>query len=106
MNKCKLSINSNHNIEFRKEILKSGIKGYNKILDDDKQGITPIYRQKKWRSSSRRLDKQNIKNTWLGTYKLCIFVPPTPGSELKKLMQAKEIDMRPGDRENWGIKII
>ena len=31
---------------------------------------------------------------------------PTPGSSLKKMMQAKEIKMRPGGRENWSIKII
>lgn len=44
---------------------------------------------------------------WLGgNFKSCIFVPPTPGSELVKLMQQKEKDMRPGGRENYAIKII
>ena len=33
-------------------------------------------------------------------------VPPTPGSELKKIMQEKEEKMRAGGRENWPIKII
>ena len=42
----------------------------------------------------------------MGNFKSCVFVPPTPGSALKKMMQAKEIEMRPGGRENWSIKII
>ena len=34
------------------------------------------------------------------------FLPPTPGSELQKLMQNKEALMRPGGHENWPIKVI
>ena len=98
--------NSNYNSEFRREVLKSGINGYNKILDDDKNGAKPLYRSKEWKSSTRRLDKQNKKKTWLRSFKSCVFVPPTPGSELQKIMQAKEIQMRPGGRENYSIKII
>jgi hypothetical protein len=49
------------------------------------------------------MDNQKKKKNWLGTYKSCIFVPPTPRSELQKLMQAKETEMRPGGRENWAI---
>ena len=98
--------NSNYSTEFRKEVLKSGIHGYNKILDDAKNGTKPMYKPKGWKNYARWLDRQNKKKTWLGNFKSCIFVPPTPGSELKKIMQAKEIEMRPGGRENWGIKII
>ena len=47
------------------------------------------------------------KKNWLGPFwKSCIFVPPTPGSELKKMMQEKEEKMRAGGREAWPIKII
>ena len=47
------------------------------------------------------------KNNWLGPFwKSAIFVPPTPGSELKKQMQAKEEEMRAGGREGYPIKII
>ena len=35
-----------------------------------------------------------------------MFVPSTPGSELKKMMQDKEEQMRAGGREAWPIKII
>ena len=52
-------------------------------------------------------DRKNRKSkNWLGNYKLCIFVPPTPSSELQKLMQVMEKELRPGGRENFPKKII
>ena len=86
--------------------LTGGIKGYNKILEDERSGHKPIYRSKEWRKSARRMDKKRKKSSWLGSYKSCIFVPPTPGSELKTKLQSIEKDMRPGGRENWPIRII
>ena len=96
--------NSGYNSNFRREILKAGISGYQKILEDDRLGKKPLYRSKEWRSSARRMEKKNKKRNWLGAYKSCVFVPPTPNSELKQLMQAKEVEMRPGGREKWPIK--
>ena len=49
--------------------------------------------------------RRKAKN-WLGTYKSCIFVSPTPDSELQKLMQAKEKELRAGGRENFPFRII
>ena len=98
--------NSGYDKGFRTEILRAGIKGYNKILQDAKNGIKPIYRTKEWRKSTRRMDKQKKKYNWLGMYKTCIFVPPTPGAQLQKLMQNKEAMMRAGGRENYAIKVI
>ena len=99
--------NSGYSQKFRVEILKSGLKGYNKILKAEKDGVRPMYRPKGWKESARWLEKRRKKNNWLGTFwKSCIFVPPTPGSELKKQMQAKEEEMRAGGREAYPIKII
>ena len=84
----------------------NGINGYNRILEEDKNGNKPMYRIKQWRKDSRRLEKQRKKKSWLGTYKDCMFVPPTPGGGLRKQLQAKEIEMRPGGWEDWSIKII
>ena len=91
---------------MRREVLDSGLKGYNKILEEHETGSKPMYRSKEWRKSARRMDKQRKKKSWLGNYKACIFVPPTPGGNLRKLLQKKELDMRPGGREDWAIKII
>ena len=92
---------------FRAEILKSGLKGYNLILQAEREGVRPVYRPKGWKEADRWLEKRRKKNNWLGKFwKSCIFVPPTPGSELKKQMQAKEEEMRAGGREAFPIKII
>ena len=66
-----------------------------------------MYRPKGWNETARWLAKRRKKNNWLGPFwKSAIFVPPTPGSELKKHMQAKEEEMRAGGREGYPIKII
>ena len=38
--------NSGYSTKFRSEIFKSDLKGYNKILEDDKNGFKPMYRSK------------------------------------------------------------
>ena len=99
--------NSGYHETFRVEILKAGLNGYNKILEADKLGKKPLYRAKDWRKSSRWLESKKKTRNWLGgKYKSCIFVPPTPGSELRKRLQKVEQNMRPGGRENWAIKVI
>ena len=66
-----------------------------------------MYRPKGWNETARWLAKRRKKNNWLGPFwKSAIFVPPTPGSELKKQMQAKEEELRAGGREGYPIKII
>ena len=99
--------NSGYDQSFRAEILKSGLQGYNKIVAADKEKRRPMYRTKQWKKSDRWLAKRRKKKNWLGPFwKSCIFVPPTPGSELKKRMQRKEEETRVGGREGWPIKII
>ena len=99
--------NSGYSEAFRLEILKSGLHGFNNILKADRDGTRPMYRPKSWKESARWLEKKRKKSNWLGNFwKSCIFVPPTPGSELKKRMQAKEEEMRAGGREAFPIKII
>ena len=53
------------------------------------------------------MEKHNKKTNRGGSLgKSCIFVPPTPSSELKKQIQEVEDATRAGDREAWPIKII
>ena len=98
--------NSGYDEKFRKDILPSGLAGYNKILEADWSGKRPMYRSKAWRQSAQGMEDHNVRK-WLGdTFKSHIFVPPTPGSELQKLMQAKEKELRAGGGENFPVKII
>ena len=103
--------NSSYSAKFRREVFKAGIAGYSKIYEDDVEGRKLLYRTREWRKSSTGMEAQKLRKSkskrWLGgDYKSCIFVPPTPGSELCKLMQEKEKVMRAGGREKYGIKII
>ena len=77
-----------------------------KILAADKKGERPMYRLKEWRKAARWLEGKKRKKSWLGEYKSCIFIPPTPNSELRIALQAKEKEMRVGGREKFPIKII
>ena len=86
---------------------KSGLQGYSKIFKAKKDGVRPVYRPKGWKECARWLEKRRKNRNWLGEFwKSCIFIPPTPGSQLKKLMQEKEAEMRAGGREDFPIKII
>ena len=101
--------NSGYQAKFRKEVLLAGLSGYGKILEADRAGTKPLYRCSEWRRSAQGLEDQKKKKAkrWLGgNFKSYIFVPHTPGSELRKRMQATEEEMRPGGRENYPIKMI
>ena len=79
----------------------SALNEYNKILEAEQSGEKLMYRLKEWRSSARWLENKRKARSWLGLkYKSFIFVPPTPNSELQKLIQQKEKEMRVGGRED------
>ena len=50
--------NSGYSQKFRTEILMSGLKGYNKILKAERDGVRPMYRPKSWKESARWLEKK------------------------------------------------
>ena len=57
--------NSGYDEKFRTEVLRSGLAGYNKILESNKTGAKPMYRSKEWHVSSRRMEKHKKKKNWL-----------------------------------------
>ena len=82
--------NSGYLVSFRREILASGINGYNKILEADRNKSKPLYRPKGWKRSARRMESKKKSRNWLGhNYKSCIFVPPTPGWHLVSMVTTK-----------------
>ena len=97
--------NSGYDEQFRLEILKSSINGFEKIVEDEKNGIKPIYRSKDWKEQNNWNTKKIFKkeNWWKGNKetqnKSVIFVPATPGGELVNLF--KEIQ-KENHRENKG----
>ena len=59
--------NLGYGSQFRREVLKSGTKGYRSILADHMSGLKPIYRSREWQKSSRRLAEKSKKKTWMGS---------------------------------------
>ena len=56
--------NSGYNAKFRKEILDSATNAFEKMLEDDKVGIKPMYRNKNWKKEERRVEKEQRKLNW------------------------------------------
>ena len=77
---------------YRTQILKSALSAYDKIIEKDKTGETPMYRPKEWKREEREKKKRGEKVDWFNKEgaETVIFVPNTPESELKN-MYVKEI---------------
>ena len=68
LNKYMLKLkNSGYRKKFRTEVLDSIMKGFEKIKENDKMGIRPIYRSRDWNKEERQLSKFNKKCNWLNT---------------------------------------
>ena len=101
--------NSGYTQKYRKEILKSALKAYNKMVEDDKTEKKPLYRNKNWKKEERIKSKINKKQNWYKTkskfeYKSVLFVPPTPGGLLVKRLKKREEELNKDNEER--IKIV
>ena len=56
--------NSGYGRQFRKEILDSALKAYDRMLADDKNGTKPLYRSKNWNFEERQKAKLNKGQNW------------------------------------------
>ena len=105
--------NSGYNKNYRIQILDSAIKAFDKMLEEDRNGTKPLYRNRTWNRDERLKSKENKNTSWYKdstkpkqdkTYKTVLFVPPTPGSELLKEMRNREEELNRFNRER--IKIV
>ena len=56
--------NSGYTQKFRTEILDSGLKAFGKMVEDDKNGVKPMYRSKDWNHDERNSLKEKKKVNW------------------------------------------
>ena len=91
---------------YRAEVIQSGLKGYEKMLEVEKTGGRPVNRLKKTNQEERRRQKLQKKDTWYkeGGFSTVLFVPCTPGGILCKKL--KEIETRGREDRQWSVKII
>ena len=78
-----------YNETYRETTLTNAINIYAKKVDDEKNNIRPIYRNKNWKKEERRKTKENKKKNWAtkNGHIAPIFVPATPGGELARRMR-------------------
>ena len=92
--------NSGYDVQYRKQILDSVLKAFNKMIMDDKNGVKPLYRDKEWQKQERKQEKEKRKLNWYKNgkekltnnkkeYKSVLFVPVTKGGVLARELQKK-----------------
>ena len=110
--------NSGYNAKYRKEILDSATKAFDKMLEEDRNNVKPLFRDRLWKKEERENSKKEKKLNWYKNegktkikYKSILFVPPTPGGILVKQLKEREeeLNRHREDRikivEKGGIKI-
>ena len=79
---------SGYNEEFRAQVIKSALHAYDIMIKKDERGEEPLYRPRDWRKVERANARRNKRSGWfkgpMKRYETVIFVPTTPGGELKK----------------------
>ena len=85
--------------EFRYEVLKSACEAYESICNNPDQ---PKYRSREWYTPERRKELMTKKKTWYrkGDDEAIMFVPATPRSELKKMVQEEVAE------SDYKIKVV
>ena len=82
---------SGYHKTFRTQVVKSALSAYDAMVKKDEQGEEPLYRPREWRMVERAKSRRAKKGEWFrgGKQKneTVIFVPATPGGELKKRYQ-------------------
>ena len=61
--------NSGYSQKFRTEILDSGLKAFQKMVDEDRSGIKPMYRSREWNQDERHSMKVKKRVNWWNTEK-------------------------------------
>ena len=59
--------NSGYCEKFRLEVLKSGMKAYNIMVENDRNSTVPMYRSREWKEKERREEKQGQLTSWFKT---------------------------------------
>ena len=82
---------SGYNKKFRYEVVESAVKAYRARQEAELKGERPMHRLKGWRKDEREVEKSGKREDWYkgGGHEAVIFVPATPGSQLKKEYQSE-----------------
>ena len=86
--------------------MQSGLQGYKKMVETERNGGRPVNRPRGIDLKERKKQKQRKRDNWYeeGGYSTVLFVPCTPGSILTKRL--KEAEARSQEDREWKVKIV
>ena len=91
LNKFMLKLKiSGYNEKFRREVTDSVLKAHVKMVEDDTNGVKPMYRSRDWNKNERDAAKSRKRFNWWNSekstirYRSVLFVTRTPGAVLAK----------------------
>ena len=96
---------SGYDKNYRYQVIKSGVEGFDKMLEEERRGGRPINAPRSWEEDRRQRSKEMQPKTWFrrGGYHVPLFVPHTPGEELLKRIREKEAENNQGRRVRFKI---
>ena len=98
-NFCQRMKASGYNENYRFQVLKSGMEGYDKMLEVERGGGRPVNRPRTWNEDERQKKKELQSKSWFragGSFDVPLFVPHTPQGELAKRIRAREAENHQG----------
>ena len=104
---------SGYSAQDRKEIIKNAKKNFQSQCEKDEKGIKPLFRPREVILADRK-NKKELKHSWWkikDKFNAVMFVPPTPGSVLLKMLRARtssilaDHDLKIRFVEQGGIKV-
>ena len=96
---------SGYDQRYRFQVIKSGLSGYDKMLEEERRGGRPVNRPRSWDEDERLKKKELQKKRWFrkGGFYVPLFVPHTPGGELEKRIRLKEAQNNQGRKIRFKI---
>ena len=102
---CKRMKSSGYNEHYRFQVLKSGMEGYEKMLEIERRGGRPVNRLRSWGEDARQKKKELQGKVWFrrGGHDVPLFVPHTPHGELARRIKEKEAQNNQGRKIRFKI---
>ena len=93
-NFCQRMKASGYNQNYRFQVLKSGVEGFDKMIEVERSGGRPINRPRSWEEDERQKKKELQSKVWFraGGFDVALFVPHTPNGELAKRIRRMEAE--------------
>ncbi|PFX24331.1 hypothetical protein AWC38_SpisGene11044 [Stylophora pistillata] len=88
------------------------LAAYNLLVELDANGEKPLYRPREWRPFERARERKKRRDNWFfkGDYDTVIFVPATPGSQIKRRymreMKATEFKIKVVEQSGTTLKAM